>query len=119
MRGLQAKDLRGNDPEELQRTLAKLQNDLFQHRMKKTTNQLENVMLIRSARRDIAKVMTVLRGQKGQPQPAAPVAVAASAGSAAARVETTAAAEASAVAQAAAKKPKAKAKTKPTTKKET
>jgi ribosomal protein L29 len=28
--------------------------------MKKTTNQLENVMLIRNTRRDIARVQTVL-----------------------------------------------------------
>ncbi len=60
MKGLQAKDLRGNDPEELKRTLLKLQQDLFQHRLKKTTNQLENVSLIRNTRRDIAKVQTVL-----------------------------------------------------------
>ena len=60
MKGVQAKDLRGNEPEELKRTLAKLQNDLFQHRLKRSTNQLENTMLIRNARRDIARVNTVL-----------------------------------------------------------
>jgi large subunit ribosomal protein L29 len=60
MKGVQAKDLRGNDPEELNRTLAKLQNDLFQHRLKRSTNQLENTMLIRNTRRDIAKIHSVL-----------------------------------------------------------
>jgi large subunit ribosomal protein L29 len=60
MKGVLAKDLRGNDPEELSRTLAKLQNDLFQHRLKRSTNQLENTMLIRNTRRDIAKIYTVL-----------------------------------------------------------
>ncbi len=60
MKGVQAKDLRGNEPEELERTLAKLQNDLFQHRLKRSTNQLENTMLIRNTRRDIAKIHTVL-----------------------------------------------------------
>jgi len=60
MKGVQAKDLRGNEPEELNRTLAKLQNDLFQHRLKKSTNQLENTMLIRNTRRDIAKIHSVL-----------------------------------------------------------
>jgi ribosomal protein L29 len=64
MKGLQAKDLRGNDPVELERTRRKLEEDLFKHRMKKVTNQLENVMLIRSTRRDIAKVNTVLAQQK-------------------------------------------------------
>ena len=60
MKGLNAKDLRGNDPEELTRTRAKLAEDLFKNRLKKTTNQLENTMLIRNARRDIARVNTVL-----------------------------------------------------------
>jgi len=60
MKGVQAKDLRGNEPEELKRTLSKLQNDLFQHRLKRSTNQLENTMLIRNTRRDIAKIHTVL-----------------------------------------------------------
>jgi large subunit ribosomal protein L29 len=60
VKGLNAKDLRGNDPEELNRTRAKLAEDLFKNRLKKNTNQLENTMLIRSARRDIARVNTVL-----------------------------------------------------------
>lgn len=59
-KAVSAKDLRGNDPEELQRTLRKLSEDLFQNRLKKNTNQLENTMLIRNARRDIARVNTVL-----------------------------------------------------------
>jgi large subunit ribosomal protein L29 len=65
MKGVQAKDLRGNEPEELKRTLAKLQNDLFQHRLKRSTNQLENTMLIRNTRRDIAKIHTVLAERSG------------------------------------------------------
>ena len=60
MKGLSAKDLRGNDPAELQSTVRKLQEDLFKNRLKKNTNQLENTMLIRKARRDIARVNTVL-----------------------------------------------------------
>ena len=73
MKGVQAKDLRGNEPEELKRTLAKLQNDLFQHRLKRSTNQLENTMLIRNTRRDIAKIHTVLseRLKSGTAAPAA------------------------------------------------
>ena len=71
MKGLQAKDIRGNDPAELQRTLRKLEEDLFKHRMKKTTNQLENVMLIRNTRRDIALVNTVLAAQIRQAKAAA------------------------------------------------
>jgi len=69
---LRAKDLEGNDPAELRSTMRKLEEDLFKHRLKKTTNQLENTMLIRNTRRDIARVNTVLtqrlRGQAAQPQ---------------------------------------------------
>jgi large subunit ribosomal protein L29 len=57
---IQAKDLRGNQPEELARTLRKLEEDLFQHRLKKNTNQLENTMLVRNTRHDIARIKTVL-----------------------------------------------------------
>lgn len=60
MKGLSAKDLRGNDATELQSTRRKLEEDLFKNRLKKNTNQLENTMLIRNARRDIARVNTVL-----------------------------------------------------------
>ncbi len=69
---LEAKDLRGNDPEELKRTLRKLEEDLFKNKLKKNTSQLENTMLIRHARRDIARVQTVLaerlRAGAGQAQ---------------------------------------------------
>jgi len=60
VKGLQAKDLRGNEPAELRSTLRKLEEDLFKNRLKKNTNQLENTALIRNARRDIARVNTVL-----------------------------------------------------------
>ena len=60
MKGVSAKDLRGNDPTELRSTMRKLEEDLFKNRLKKTTNQLENTSLLRAARRDIARVNTVL-----------------------------------------------------------
>lgn len=63
MKGVAAKDLRGNEPEELVSTRRKLEEDLFKHRMKKVTNQLENTMVIRQARREIARINTVL-GEK-------------------------------------------------------
>ncbi len=71
MKGLNAKDLRGNDPAELLSTRRKLEEDLFKNRLKKNTNQLENTMLIRSARRDIARVNTVLHERLRQIAPAA------------------------------------------------
>jgi large subunit ribosomal protein L29 len=71
---IQAKDLRGNEPEELARTLKKLEEDLFQHRLKKNTNQLENTMLVRRTRRNIARVNTVLAELRREPKAApAPV----------------------------------------------
>jgi large subunit ribosomal protein L29 len=60
VKGLKANDLRGNDPAELRSTLRKLEEDLFKNRLKRNTNQLENTALIRNARRDIARVNTVL-----------------------------------------------------------
>jgi large subunit ribosomal protein L29 len=60
VKGLQAKDLRGNDSAELRSTLRKLEEDLFKHRLKRNTNQLENTALIRNTRRDMARVHTVL-----------------------------------------------------------
>ena len=75
MKGVRAKDLRGNDPAELRSTVRKLEEDLFKHRLKKNTNQLENTMLIRNTRRDIARVNTVLaeRVRAGGAAPAAKV----------------------------------------------
>ena len=60
MKGVSAKDLRGNDPAELRSTARKLTEDLFKNRLKKNTNQLENTMLLRNTRREIARVYTVL-----------------------------------------------------------
>jgi large subunit ribosomal protein L29 len=70
MKGITAKDLRGNEPGELRSTLKKLEEDLFKHRMKKVTNQLENTMLIRRARRDIARINTVLAAKLREAAPA-------------------------------------------------
>ena len=63
---IQAKDLRGNDTAELERTLAKLREDLFQQRLKHNTNQIENTMAIRNNRRDIARICTVLAEKSKQ-----------------------------------------------------
>jgi len=62
---VQAKDLRGNEVAELERTLAKLREELFQQRLKHNTTQIENTMTIRTTRRDIARVNTV-RAEKSR-----------------------------------------------------
>ena len=67
----QAKDLRGNETAELERTLAKLREDLFQARLKHNTNQIENTMSIRNTRSDIARVSTVLAEKSRQAATAA------------------------------------------------
>jgi large subunit ribosomal protein L29 len=89
MKGVRAKDLRGNDPAELLSTVRKLEEDLFKHRLKKNTNQLENTMLIRNTRRDIARVNTVLaeRSRAGGAAPAVPPAETGEAPAAAQAVE--------------------------------
>jgi len=113
---IEAKDLRGNDPHELRSTVRKLQEDLFKHRLKKTTSQLENTMLIRQTRRDIARVHTVLaerlRASEGAPAPAnETVPAAAKPAKAAVKVaakETTTEAAAKPTPKKPAKKPEAK-----------
>ncbi len=73
MKGSSIADLRGNEVAELERTAAKLRQELFAHRMKSRTNQLENTMLIRSARREIARVMTVISEKRQAPASVAQV----------------------------------------------
>lgn len=67
---LQVKDLRGNEKTELENTLKKLREDLFQNQLKHKTNQIENTMLLRNARRNIARICTVLGEKAKGMQPA-------------------------------------------------
>ena len=69
-KSLRTKDLVGSEPEALHSTLRKLEEDLFKNRLKQMTNQLENTMVIRHARRNIARLKTVL-GDKLRAVPAA------------------------------------------------
>ncbi len=55
--------IRESSVEELSGRLKRLEEELFQHRLKRYTNQLENTNLIRAARREIAMVKTVLSGR--------------------------------------------------------
>ena len=57
------REIRESSEEELQGRLARLEAQLFQFRLKHATNQIENVSQIRTTRREIARVMTVL-GQR-------------------------------------------------------
>ena len=57
--------IRESSDAELRERKRRLSDELFQHRLKRYTNQLENTNLIRSTRREIAMVETVLSGRKG------------------------------------------------------
>lgn len=54
-------DIRSKSTEELQKELKELKSELFKLRFQFTTNQLDNPMLIKGVKRDIAKVLTVLK----------------------------------------------------------
>ncbi len=52
--------IRESSDGELKDRIKRLEEELFQHRLKRFTNQLENTNLIRNARREIARCRTVL-----------------------------------------------------------
>jgi large subunit ribosomal protein L29 len=61
---MEARELREMGGEELGRKLAELREEVFRLRLKRTTGQSENPMKLRETRRELARVMTVLR-EKG------------------------------------------------------
>jgi large subunit ribosomal protein L29 len=52
--------IRESSDSELKDRIKRLEEELFQHRLKRFTNQLENTNLIRNARHEIARCRTVL-----------------------------------------------------------
>jgi len=58
---MKAKEIRKMSPEELNKKLSELRNDLFQLRLQHATNQLDNPMRIKAVKRDIARVQTIIR----------------------------------------------------------
>lgn len=58
------REIRESSADELKQRLGRLETELFGFRMKRFTNQLENTMKIRQARREIARVRAVLRGRE-------------------------------------------------------
>ena len=64
---MKAKDLRKFDTEDLKARKASLTKELFGHRMKNFTNQLENTSLISSARKDLARIELILH-ERGGPE---------------------------------------------------
>jgi large subunit ribosomal protein L29 len=64
---MEAKDLRERATEDLVELCANMKKELFSHRMKNFTNQLEDTSLIGKARRDIARIEGILRDRKKAP----------------------------------------------------
>jgi large subunit ribosomal protein L29 len=52
--------MRESNNGELKARIKRTEEELFQHRLKRHTNQLENTNLIRAAKREIARAKTVL-----------------------------------------------------------
>jgi large subunit ribosomal protein L29 len=65
---MKAGELRDLAAAELTAKGRELRDQLWNARMKKATGQLENTALLRTLRRDIARVETVLREKRGANQ---------------------------------------------------
>lgn len=80
---MKAKDLRERSPEDLRELEKSLAKDVFQNRFKNFTNRLDDTSSIKKARRDLARVKTLLvqtaQGGSAAPAKAAPAAKAAKA----------------------------------------
>jgi large subunit ribosomal protein L29 len=57
-------DIRDRSDEELRTSLDRAKDELFRLKLNRFTNQLENVMQIRSKRREVARISTVLSARK-------------------------------------------------------
>ena len=57
---MNAKDLRGQTPDQLRDQLANLKKESFNLRFQQATGQLENTSRMRAARREAARVITIL-----------------------------------------------------------
>jgi large subunit ribosomal protein L29 len=58
---MEAKELRELSDEEIRKKREELREEIFRLRLKRATSQLDSPMKLRQARRDLARVETVLR----------------------------------------------------------
>jgi len=65
MKGMKVGEIRDQTVEELRDKEKELADQLFALRLQKVTGQLEKPARIREVRRDLARVMTVLREKRG------------------------------------------------------
>ncbi len=63
---MKAKQMREQSPEELEKTLRDLEEQLFKLRFQKSTGQIENPIKIREVRKDIARVLTILNERRAE-----------------------------------------------------
>ncbi len=61
---MKAADLRDKSAEELEKELLRLREEQFKNTMQQTTGQLGQPHLLKEARRDIARIKTVLNEKK-------------------------------------------------------
>ena len=61
-----ASDLRERTTEDLVELLTLTRRELFQNRMKNQTNQLEDTSLLKKARRDIARIESILSARRDE-----------------------------------------------------
>ena len=62
---MKAKDFREMSVEELNTKLVDLKKELFNLRFQSAVNQLENPMRIKAVKKDIARILTVLKESNG------------------------------------------------------
>lgn len=62
---MEAKEIRDMTPEEVVAKIADLTHELFNLRFQHATGQLENPMRIKVAKKDIARLKTILRENQG------------------------------------------------------
>jgi len=60
MKTTKAPDLRGRTPDELAEQVETLGKEIFNLRFQRASGQLENTARVRQARRDIARIKTIL-----------------------------------------------------------
>jgi large subunit ribosomal protein L29 len=71
---MKATDLREKSAADLNELSASLRTDVFQNRLKNFTNRLDDTSMIRKTKRDLARVLTLLRAQAPVAAPAVPAA---------------------------------------------
>ena len=67
---MDAGELRGKTPDQLREELTKLKKEAFNLRFQAATNQIENTARIRTVRRDVARVKTILNEKARAAAPA-------------------------------------------------